>query len=233
MNLILRRWYVIIITTITSSMTLSVLLLKELYGAQSVVYLVMMLLSRIVPIIGCILWILAMNLDVVYIIRNSFDFWFKMWNLLIWEISFAWINIATDNRVVIDLILSMIAIFVLSFVIFCIDGVPMGYYVKRNALLVFVLFYSALIIVLYFTYENVYVNPLEKYNFEHTRVSVKDLFLGSLANVLLFVGKPIFGDTGRWLFTQYLRCTSNIDSHKDNNIYEQYPWYHNAKHHTK
>ena len=49
----------------------------------------------------------------------------------------------------------------------------------------------------YFSYDDVLWNPLESFNFQHTEISFKNLYMSSLLNIVLFMSKPIFSKIAR------------------------------------
>ena len=216
MSIVFNKWYGFGYVTAVCVIFFLASMVEMIYGSNNSVYLIFTILSGILPIFLGIFLILSMNLDIIEIIYNSFDFWFKIWNLIIWEFSYMWINIKSENRIAIDWILGMLSAVVSFLTIFTIDALPVDYKIKRKALFSIALIFLYLIIVRYFTYDELYIHPLGSYSPKHTRINVKSLFLGSYANIVLFVAKPVLGDVGRWLLRKYLQYTQNIRFQSDN-----------------
>ena len=135
-----------------------------------------------------------MNFEVIQIVCNTFDFWFKLWNLLLWSISFLWINIVTTDRYIAELIITSLGMIIPTVAAFFIDGMPMLYKVKRILIVVITIFYGIFCVIMYFTYQDVLIHPFEKYNFKNTQISLKSMFIGSYGNIILFFAKPLFYD---------------------------------------
>ena len=207
MNVVTNQWYYV------GAVILFMLIYgfaywgKVTYGSQSMLFILPCVVSAVVELIGIVSIVFTMNLDIIKMIENSFDFWFKMWNLIIWEVCFIWISIHR-NRSSFDLITIVSGTFILYISIFLVDAIPAEYNIKRKVLTLFVFIFSGMIMMTFFRYENVYFNPFASYNFELTNISVKDSLLGAYWNILLFVAKPLITDTCRWLLVVWLRCTS-------------------------
>ena len=199
-KLILNKWYTIISCAVTCTL---VLLSEALRDIDLALYMVI----RSSGIFGAITLVASyyfgMNFYILGALSNSFDFWFKTWNLILWEICYCWINITTTDRHIFDIIVTMIGMASACSGLFAVDAIPVSYKIKRNGLIAFLILFSAFLIMAYFTYDDVFYNPFESYNFEHTRISLKSVYLGAYTNALLFVGKPILADTIRWIF---IRC---------------------------
>ena len=221
MSIIFTKWYSIGCVTLVGIMML-LSSLMELEDSSNhliyLIYLIAVVTSEILPIIFSITWILSMNLNMINIIRNSFDFWFKMWNLVIWEFSYICINIKIEHDTVIDLIIQVLSSVITFCAIFTIDAVPVKYSIKRKTLFIIAIILSFFIIVRYFTYDDyLYMNPFESYNFKYTKMSVKSLHLGAYTNIVLFVAKPMLGDGARWLSARCCLCCTNKDKKKSTN----------------
>ena len=208
MKILFNKWFCIGYVAICCTMLAVGRVAKIIYGPHNLLYLIPFITGSLLIIVICILFIMSMNLDILYYLRNSFDFWFKMWNYVTWQLSFIWLNIHNGEQDYTTLIINFLCILTSFVTIFSIDAIPMRYHVKKKCLGILVLLFSFNIIFGYLTYTDIYFNPFAKYNFEKTRISVKDLHLGAWSNILLFVAKPLLGDALRWVFSQYLHCTS-------------------------
>ena len=157
--------------------------------------------------------IATMNFDMIKLICNTFDFWFKIWNTVIHVICFIWINIQTSSRPLLDLIV-LATPFVITAVCFAMaDSVPLKYKIKKFILSTWTFMYSFNMIRVYFSYQDVYYNPFEKYNFKYSQVSLKSMFMGSYVNIILFVSKPLVADAYYLLLA---KCTGHSNSNSNN-----------------
>ena len=215
-NVVTNEWYCIGSTILSLSFYFFSYWAKIVYGPQSMLFTMLRIMCTILGTILGALLVLTMNLDIIELIQNSFDFWFKMWNLIIWEVCFIWINI-NHMRSVTELITTVLLTFMLHLCIFLIDAVPVKYNIKRKLLVILACILSGLIIMVYFTYQNVYFDPFKSYNFEFTNISIKDSFLGSYCNISLFVAKPLINDTCRWFQIMRLRCSAKCNG-KNNDV---------------
>ena len=210
MHFTLNKWYSIGCVALGAIGSLLTSIIEIIYGSKHVGYSIVILITQTLITVFSVSLILSMNLDIIKIISLSFDFWFKIWNLIIWELSFMWIKINLEDHFAIDLFAEMLGTGIIFLVIFTIDGLPLDYNIKRKNLFVIAIVILMFITFGYFMYDDIYINPLGSYNFQHTRMSVKSLHLGAYINVGLFVAKPILGDSARWLLIRYLRWTKSI-----------------------
>ena len=207
MNLVIfNKWFAITISVIACIIALISELLKATVGSRGWVYLMLRCTFGVCAVVVPASVIFTMNFSIMIITRNTFDFWFKMWNLLAWQVSFAWINFSTTNRSAVDLIATMFTVALVFPTLFLLDAVPSKYKRKRAILVSFAMFFGVAIISAYFSYEDVYYNPLKAYNIQQATISLKGIFLGSYVNMLLFIAKPALGDIGRWTLKQYTKA---------------------------
>ena len=211
MNVIFSKQY---IAGIMIANVILVLISSLTYKQPNIIliYIIVTILYSAITIVFSVLYMLSMNLDVIYLVTHSFDFWFKTWNSFIFECSYIWLNLCNDDRLAIDLILNILSRIGLYCCYFLIDAIPTHYNIKRFLLSVGCLIWIPYMIFSYFTYDNLYINPFERYNFEQTRMNVKDLFLGSNANIILFIAKPILGDVARWFWVKFKKRTSQTSN---------------------
>ena len=83
--------------------------------------------------------------------------------------------------------------------VFCIDGLYIPNKTKKLILGIMSISGLAMTIRTYFRMGEVEWNPFEDYNFSHTQISFKSLFLSSSGNLVLFLAKPILSDMMRYL----------------------------------
>lgn len=149
------------------------------------------------------------NLNIIKIVLNTFEFWFKVWNAAIWAVSIIWINIVTTDRYVVDIIATILSVFTVATFLALVDAIPLSYKTKRIILGIGSCMCCVAIVGAYFSYEDVYYNPFEEYNFQHSQISLKSMFLGSYINIALFTVKPLLADGCRWMLAK-CNCGVNI-----------------------
>ena len=214
---LLNKWFVITMVTMCGILFCAseALKISMTVDINSALYLLLKVLFGICSIIIFTSLASAMNFGIIFLIFHTFDFWFKIWNLLLWQISFAWINFQTTNRSILDLIMTMVSVMIGFTVTFLVDAIPLKYRLKRigTAIVAFVCLIG--LILTYFTYDNLFVNPFAEqsgnindnnsdnsngdYSFQHSKISVKSVFLGAYSNLIIFICKPILGDLAKWL----------------------------------
>ena len=209
MNLILyNKWYSIIMTFAAFILATASQMDRTINKKNTVSSLVLSWMSCIVGSILTLSLMGVMNLDIIKIATNTFDFWFKMWNLLMWNICCIWIYFETtnDDRQVSELIAPLITVSgaVINFSLM--DAMPLKYKLKKIIVAAAVCFYFGFFIRSYFFVEDVYYNPFGKYNFKHTQISLKSTFLGAYLNIALFVGKPVLTDISKWCVGKLCKC---------------------------
>ena len=90
-NMILHsKWYNYTIFTLSIFFALTAELTKVMdqFGVNSVGYLVCRISACVCTLNLVGSWISIMNFDVIEIIVHTFEFWFKLWNMVLWLVSF-------------------------------------------------------------------------------------------------------------------------------------------------
>ena len=193
-----NKWYNRILAVLIIGSLLVSELIKEMnqsaHTYHSISYLVLRGLPCFCMPIWVGSWVLIMNIDVLKIVLHTFEFWFKLWNLVLWSMSFIWINTMTTDRYVSDLVFTTTCLILGAMCFLLLDALPISYQFKR--MLIILAIFAGIVgsIGAYFNYSDVLCNPFKKYHFKHTQISLKGIFVGSYFNIILFVAKPLFGD---------------------------------------
>ena len=163
---------------------------------------------------------LTANLMMIDLILKTFDFWFKVYNILTLIIAI-WVravhtdpttvSMATSLRVLnfvcgITFNVSTIMVILLLFVL---DALPLSIKIKRIFIAAFVVLVSIFLTVIYFNYQDFQWNPFGN-KFQYTQISFKSLMLSSWFNLMIFVGKPVFTDVARFLRKSKLVNVINV-----------------------
>ena len=144
------------------------------------------------------------NKNIITLITNTFDFWFKVYNLIIFLLA-SWIRsygirheeensifrgeIAFAGRVVWHICYTTILI-----VTFVLDAVPASAKFKRTGAIILIVVSSIDAIRIYFVGLDYELNPFDKYQFIYSKISFKAIMISSLINLILFMAKPIVSD---------------------------------------
>ena len=152
--------------------------------------------------------VLGTNIIMVKIVCNTFDFWFKMWNLLLWMISLLWLSIGR-SKIALDFGVGIIGPTIGCGSLFLLDAMPLTYQLKET--MSFIAAFLVLIgaIESYFVYDDILYNPFKSWG-DHipSTISVKSIHLGAYFNIFLFTVKPIFSHCGR-IVARYVCCGIN------------------------
>ena len=177
-------------------------------------------ISNVLTSIYAILVILGMDTQMIKLIVNTFDFWYKMYNLFI--VSVCWILIDFDSSQqfeitfwLVYLIIIVLGLLIL-FVFFAMDAVMIDNRKKNIILCIVVLVSLTIEIEFFFTKDDVIWNPFGNDFNKYTRISFKSLLLSSWMNLILFMAKPVLTNFRRALL-KFKRQCCNVCGFKSNN----------------
>ena len=198
-NLILyNKWYSIVTTLVAFILAAASELDQTINGTNTVSSSILAWMSYCICSIFALSLIGVMNLDIIEIATKTFDFWFKMWNLMIWDICYGWIYFETTDRRISELIGTILTVSAVVLAFSLMDAIPLKYKLNKIIVGAALCFYLGFFVRAYFIAQDVYYNPFGKYNIKHTRISLKSTFLGAYINIALFVGKPVLIDISKW-----------------------------------
>ena len=165
--------------------------------------------------IWTISYILSANIQIVKLILETFDFWFKIYNLIIYAISFCilyentyplWYRIGT--------VISM-TLLITTFSI--VDGIMFHHSVKhlKQILIVCVcIVWTYVITYVYFAVDSVYITIFPQ--FDQTDIDVKALYMSSYFNITLFTFKTVASPLFRYLRRKC--CNGGIGAYNANKL---------------
>lgn len=135
-------------------------------------------------------YILCLNIDVMLLIAQTFDFWFKIFNFT--SVVIAQIILDTSSQPAIVSIMLVIGSMTTAFVIFMFDAL----HTKNNTIKLCILTLVSLIMLFYsissyFNEIDKTIYPFGKSHSEYTQISLKNVKNSGLVNVGLFVLKPV------------------------------------------
>ena len=212
-SILFKKWYISVIASIIPTLIIP---MYYVFGLRYDIYITFRCLSSLFAFAVAVSYILSMNIHLINIIADTFNFFFKVWNLFLWLISFVWIALNASRRLE-DTIISAFVVCLTFLLLFLLDAMPLKHKLKRKIVIAFVLLYVPLAIWQYFYYNDIFYNPFESYNFQHTRISIKSVFLASYSNILLFIAKPVLREITLWFHTR-LHCIHIHSTMTDSNF---------------
>ena len=174
---------------------------------DDVVYMTIYIGSQLVATMTGICYTSTANVDIALWLIQTFDFWYKMYNMIAAIIFIRFLDYYANW---VTYCISQITFISVAVGIYLFDAICVSSKKKwiLNTALVGV--FIDLIVFVYFQTENVYWNP---FGTQHTQIDFKALVISSYTNVVLFVLKPMFATFGRWCrhVTHTRSCTTNHD----------------------
>ena len=177
-------------------------------------------------VIYCITRLLIMNTVIMKLILNSFDFWYKLFNLVSALVAYIVVRtqIDSDTSIVHSpwfpyfyCLSGLVAYEIIFFLDALLILQPKIRLIATTSISLFTFYYG----LNWYFYEKDYLwNPFDKYNFEYTQISSKSLYISSCFNLTLFILKPLISDSSRYVRRKmdYYCCNNNVDhNHKNNN----------------
>ena len=141
----------------------------------------------------------SVNLKIMYLIVNTFDFWIKIINIITAQMAFIVLEIVQSRSGVLPWLSNIVALCAeICVVLVCfIDGLNIPFIVKKYiSVLSAVLIGYVGIYTFFFTPDFIW-NPFE--SFRYTQVSFKSVYLSCLINLCVFMLKPFFSKLMRGL----------------------------------
>ena len=175
-------------------------------------------------------YIFSANISVIKFIIQTFEFWYKMFNLIFWIISGYFINASSLSSWWYHVVASVTIICVYS-TLFVLDATCILNKYKNMFIIAVVSFGMYIGLDVYFFTDpddrNLNWNPFEQYNFKYSKIDFKSVFISSQLNLCLFISKPIFTQMSRKI-RRYIQnkknggtSTSARKSTKDDGIFVQ------------
>ena len=143
--------------------------------------------------VACMSYAFGANFTLVCLIAQTFEFWFKILNVIAWDIAayMVYINGSAPFLVVIIGIVTQTCLFLTLFIFDAIMISPIK--VKYIFVCIIGFFHISMLIFVYFAFGgDVYYNPFKSFGIEQTSINFKSLFVTSTANIVLFILKPVF-----------------------------------------
>lgn len=179
-------------------------------------YLIFLKIETIVAIAWFTTLCFAADLQVIQLICQTFDFWFKISNYVVLLISttffhcYAKTDLNPFRMPTIDFILVMICYLALYLYEFLSDSFVVSPKMKQFWRIIIALWCIFSATGTYFRFQDEYWNPFKSYNIQETRINFKSLYISSMVNICIFVLKPIFSQFGRRLRAKCLTKDRNV-----------------------
>ena len=222
-KVLFSRWYpTSIVITIVLILTISFVLLRVVgYDASSI----MLLIFSLILSLSLSSYMFSANIQMCKLIFETFDFSFKMYNLILYNIT-SYILVTPDDFSIWISVIINILMSVAFFFVFIFDAIMVPHESKRSTQVLMLLMTLLVLIIMsriyFFTQDDIHYNPLNKWNITEADISVKTLLLQSLSNILIFESRTIMMPLLRHIkrnFCKILKCKkkSNINTNINNN----------------
>ena len=214
----------------SSCLIVCLLVIAELiHSISETVFFTLRCIAYVIGITGGLSYALSVNIEIFQLILRTFDFWFKMYNLILWIIAFYFINVTQLPSY--DIILRVLSMSGVFFCVFILDGLAVPPKLKQCVLCVIGLYFSYSVIFVYFSYsDDTNWNPFKKYNFKYSNVNFKSLYMSSLINLILFMLKPSISQAMIFFTRLYYHKRKKLKSNDANKKESKTT---NAKRHNK
>ena len=204
---------------------LAFMIFSEIYwnfvhGGYDTIYFSLSIPSQIICIFLSLSYIFSANICIISLIIQTFDFWYKMFTMIGWVISGYFINVGFSSNGIYHLT-SLFTVICVYGLLFVLDATSIKNKYKNMVIVAVVLRTVYLSVYAYFYVDgtNSNWNPFKQYNFQHSQINFKSIFVSSQLNLSLFVLKPIFSQINRKI-RRYI-YTGTIFSRNDDRQFVQ------------
>ena len=151
-----------------------------------------------IAIVCSLSYILSANIPIVLFIVQTFNFWYKMYNLTLWIASRYFVLTGYSRNPLIFVIGSLATGFGYGLA-FVIDALSTEIRYKNLFVITLAIWSMSMALRVYFLFDDTdnYWNPFDRYNFKYSRINFKSVFVSSQINSCLFMLKPIFSQINR------------------------------------
>ena len=170
------------------------------------IYMFLIISSSLMGCCVSVSYMLSASINVCLLILQTFDFWFKAYNISLGIVSSYFLGIFRNDF---HFVLFNMNLLLFIGTLFIFDAIFISS-ISKNILIIItvgILIYNAA--HLYFNISDVYWDPFDS---EYTRISVKSTTISSYINLALFVLKPIFGQIGRRCRQALLSSNSAVNT---------------------
>ena len=170
--------------------------------------------GNILMIIYSISALLHINVTIVQLIIQTFDFWFKCFNVF----GFCLAHIMIENLSIGNALLLTASASLGAFCIFVTDAFPMSIAMRNIGSVIVGVIPTFLAVLWFFKEEKEVVwNPFESMGGKYSQISLNTLRVSSMANLALFLLKPIMSNTFRKLRKRIYYGNIDDDNNTDIN----------------
>ena len=202
-KILFSKWFFLCFLAIFILLYLASQIYWSVTGHVDFLYVAMYFTAQLIPSVTATSYVLSANIDIVLSLLQTFDFWYKMYNMTIAIVSVRFLDYYANwiTYFITQTTLLSIAVGMCLFDAICISNTKKWI---LNISVIGVLIY--VVVYVYFQSKNVYWNP---FGSKYTQIDVKSLVISSYINVIIFILKPMFGTFGQWFknMIQNKSCT--------------------------
>ena len=208
-KILLTQWFPICIGIIIAVNYFTAMVYWHFVG-HDWLYAFFIMVACLTTIISSSFYILSANINICWFILQTFDFWYKTYNIILGAISNYFINFYCKETV----ISTNLAILFACATLFISDAILISNKSKNILITVMVCIMVFSVIYAYFVAPDVYWNP---FNSKISKISIKSTMISSYINLVVFVLKPIFSQIGRYCrkVILYNSCKFSKSSNSD------------------
>lgn len=168
----------------------------------------------IVSIVFCILLILIGNKHILYLVVQTFDFWFIEWNAINSIIAITMLNDFGDRASQLTGIVAPISLLTFVTINACFDAIPISNYLRNGSRLIASFAVGFLGLIIYFHNQDTTWNPFKSFGITRSQISFRSWSLSSMSNLTLFLLKPVFYTIKRSIYSRLCICVCDVNVNK-------------------
>ena len=224
-RILLNKWWIIFLCGIE-------FLRVTIWSITGSVPIFIAIIFGLIQTCACIAYYLSINIEMFGLITETFDFWFKLYNLTVGflcEIVLQyWIDVDVTGINLVMAIWRNIFLFFVTALSFFIDGLCVSYKIKIIVSICYGLFLLSNAIFVFFgvneNSDNVNWNPFKQWENsfgKYTNINFKNVYVSAILNLTVFAVKPLFSLVFRKIVCKCLcifkPCDKYISSVNKNN----------------
>ena len=176
--------------------------LIQLFTDLSMIYVTLWSINWFIIVVLSIFYCLSINYTMFSLIIQTFDFWFKMYNIVALNVALICLQIQSEKESYVGVlewdIFDKILWILPLFGVFMKDAMTLDIKIKRAFNIMFTVWMLYIAIYSFFLIPDGYWNPFKSRGYKWTRISWKSMYLNSTTNLAIFLFKPIGSDIIRY-----------------------------------
>ena len=203
-------------TMVVLSLYFTLLLFASIFDLMGIgmMYNISIILCLSIGLVFAVTHLLSANKDIVALVSDTFDFWFKMYNLAVFTVCHFIILHRAGHYHSVDSLFHTIFISLVTTLImvtiFLLDSLFLSSRIRMIMLVLFNIVWLYWMITTYFLVndQDFNWNVLKAWDFRYTNVNWKNMYISSLSNIMLFTLKPIIAYVVKKVTKWYKKCRS-------------------------